>query len=402
MRIHRTCPIGALFLLTTLLGCGGGSTPDKGVPPPPPVIPTASCTPTPSSALVFNVKDAPYGALGNGVANDTAAIQRAVDAMAGKGGTVLIPAGTYLVDVTVAIKVKSGLTLQMDPATVLKAIPTSDANTEILLLSNVSNVNILGGTLEGERAGHTGTTGEWGHGLSLIGASHVVVSGVTAKECWGDGFYIGGGSTDITLCGVVGDHNRRQGISITRADSVALLNCTFKNTAGTPGQTGCDIEPNAGETVSNVLISHCTFANNAGGGIATGVPIANTGTAFVYNIVIDGNTCTGNGIDTITTSSHRAIEVSNSSGTQVSNNTCTSNTGDGIVFRDGANYTRCTGNTVTGTLGTPGNGIVEYQCSGNTITGNTATGNAGHGIYSVSCTASTITGNTVSGNGQTP
>ena len=45
---------------------------------------------------LFNVRDARYGARGDGVADDGPAIQRAVDAaLAGGGGTVYLPAGRY-------------------------------------------------------------------------------------------------------------------------------------------------------------------------------------------------------------------------------------------------------------------------------------------------------------------
>ena len=49
-------------------------------------------------AATFNVKDPAYGAAGDGVHDDTAAIQTAVDqaTKAGAGNTVLLPAGTYL------------------------------------------------------------------------------------------------------------------------------------------------------------------------------------------------------------------------------------------------------------------------------------------------------------------
>jgi len=48
-----------------------------------------------SAATVYNVKDSAYGAVGDGVADDTTAILAAISA-AGATGTVFFPAGTYL------------------------------------------------------------------------------------------------------------------------------------------------------------------------------------------------------------------------------------------------------------------------------------------------------------------
>ena len=47
------------------------------------------------NAAVFNVRD--FGATGDGVTKDAAAVQRAVDAASSAGGgEVLLPKGTYL------------------------------------------------------------------------------------------------------------------------------------------------------------------------------------------------------------------------------------------------------------------------------------------------------------------
>ena len=57
-----------------------------------------------TSAGIFNVKAAPYNAVGNGITDDSAAIQAAVTAAVAAGGTVLFPPAIYRVnsEITVA------------------------------------------------------------------------------------------------------------------------------------------------------------------------------------------------------------------------------------------------------------------------------------------------------------
>jgi polygalacturonase len=62
-----------------------------------------------AAATVFDVSR--FGARGDGVTLDTAAIQAAIDAASGRGGVVVFPPGTYL---TGSIFVKSGVTLRLD------------------------------------------------------------------------------------------------------------------------------------------------------------------------------------------------------------------------------------------------------------------------------------------------
>ncbi len=67
----------------------------------------------------YNVSD--FGAKGDGRTLDTAAINKAIDAAAERGGTVFFPAGTYL---SFSIHLKSNITLHLDNgATLLAADP---------------------------------------------------------------------------------------------------------------------------------------------------------------------------------------------------------------------------------------------------------------------------------------
>jgi parallel beta-helix repeat protein len=369
-------PLGSTAAgLALLCACGSGGTSTPAVLPVPvpiPIPPVANCTPAPTSPLTVTVKDAPYNAKGDGTTDDTAALQKAVDAIAGTGGTVTVPDGTYLVNALTSIQLRSSMTLSLSGGAILKAIPNSSSSYTILRISGVSNVNVVGGTLLGDRSAHAGTSGEQGVGLRITGnAQHIAVVGVTSKECWGDGFMVADAS-DVTLCNITADHNRRQGLSITGGNGIVVKNSSFINSQGTIPEDGLDIEPNSGQTVSNVLITACVFANNAGDGIENGVPVLFTGLAFIYNVVIDGNTMTGNGVGTLHAGPRSGIEVSNTSGHVIRNNTIQSTAGYGIYLRDGVAGTTVTHNTVTKNAL---NGILEYRSSGNTITDNTLSGN---------------------------
>jgi polygalacturonase len=106
---------------------------------------------------------AAYGAKGDGTTLNTAAIQRAIDAAAKAGGTVVFPAGTYL---TGSIFVKSGVTLKLDKGVTLRGsqrigdypmLPTRIAGIEMTWPAALVNVYrehdaaIVGeGTIDGD------------------------------------------------------------------------------------------------------------------------------------------------------------------------------------------------------------------------------------------------------------
>lgn len=357
---------------------------------------TAGPAPVPCPAVVprgTTVNAKAFGAVGDGRADDTAALQKAIDAVAKTGGTLAIPDGTYLIDATrdsgrVGLRMGSGMTLRMSPGAILKAIPNASATYSIIAVADCHDVTILGGTLEGDRDGHRGTGGEWGMGLTIIRSRNVMVQDITARECWGDGFYVTEPNRGITFCHVVADHNRRQGMSITGADGIVVRNSVFRNTQGTAPQCGIDVEPNPGETVTNLQILDCTVTGNHGGGIAGGPPVAARANAFFTRSRIARNLVAGNG--------GWGILVSACSGDAIEDNIVRDTRGYGILLRSGALDMTVRGNLVSGSAK---NGIYLEDCAGTTVTGNTVTGNSGRGIRAVFRCGATVSGNEVSGNG---
>src|ERR1035437_4777826 len=83
-----------------------------------------------------------YGATGNGVTDDTASIQKAIDSGASK---VIIPEGTYMINALISVKPRSNQSIQLSDNAILKAIPNSEAGYSVIKIADVTNVEITGG-----------------------------------------------------------------------------------------------------------------------------------------------------------------------------------------------------------------------------------------------------------------
>lgn len=380
-------------------GCAGSPTPPPATTPttptpPPGPVPPPPPSPNPPSTYpepVFNILS--YGAVAG--TDCTSSIQSAMNAAAGTGGTVLIPDGTYKIDALTRLRPQSNSTIHLEPNAILEALPNNQTGYAIVYVIEASDVTIQGGTIKGERDSHTGSGGEWGMGISIINSQNITVRNITTRDCWGDGFYVGDNSTNLTFTNVVADRNRRQGMSIVCGNNINITNSTFKNTYGTLPEAGIDLEPNVGEEVRNVQVSNCTFENNAGNGFQTGVPIANSGVAFTSNVTLENCTLTGNG-KTSLDGKVAGLSISNMETATVNNCTITDSGENGITVYGQSHDTHITNNHITNN---GKNGIELYRVSSGMVTGNTITGNVGYGIWEDTVSGYTIESNTISDNG---
>lgn len=244
-----------------------------------------------SGSGAVNVRE--HGARGNGLTDDTVAFSAAIEAAA-LGGirTVTVPDGVYMIRAhdpvlidpratpwafTGGIRMLSGVHLQLSGGATLKAINAGDiGHYKIIYAYQVNNIEISGGTIEGDRATHSGSTGQWGHGISLMGCTDVYIHDILLKDCWGDGINVlpGGAHHVSPVCErvwvnrVVCDNNRRQGISISGVTNMTVENSVFSNTNGTAPEDGIDIEPNYKNSPgSDITIRKCLIQGNNGNGI---------------------------------------------------------------------------------------------------------------------------------------
>lgn len=222
-----------------------------------------------------NLTPQDYGAKGDGISDDTEAFNNAINAVP-DGGTLYVPAGSYRIDACQSIRLRSNMTLKMDPDTKLMAIPNGARGYDIIKLTDLSNIWIYGGQLWGERYNHTGNEGEWGHGIGIYDSSYINIKGVKIYYCWGDGIYLGtqhesdpnAGCSNISIEDCVLSDNRRNNLSIVTGDNVSITNSEFCNANGTDPQVGIDIETNDENAVNeHILIDNCIFSGNQKGSI---------------------------------------------------------------------------------------------------------------------------------------
>ena len=184
-----------------------------------------------------------------------------------KNGTLVISEGSYLLRVEkegdACLKIGDNTELIVNGT--LKLAPNDFKRYDMIRIVG-NKVKIHGkGCLIGDKFTHTGKEGEWGIGIHFCGASNATLNGLSIKNCWGDCIYVGKQSRKIIIKNCRLDHGRRQGISITSADSVIIKNCTISNVSGTNPQYAIDIEPNKWCTVDNVLIKNVTVTDCEGG-----------------------------------------------------------------------------------------------------------------------------------------
>ena len=208
-----------------------------------------------------------FGAVGNGVVNDTAAIQAALN----NAGTIVFPAGTFTVT---PLTVLSNTTLILNPNTILKAKTGYGANDSLLNISNVSNVVIQGNFAKVQMLKADYTTGEQRHGVFIVTGVNVTINDLIVTDTGGDGFYIGSydniaPSYNVTLNNCIADNARRNGLSIVSVKNCWINGGEYRNTIGTAPQSGIDVEPNSSDDfLWNVNINGVSTYNNYGDGIS--------------------------------------------------------------------------------------------------------------------------------------
>ena len=265
------------------------------------------------SGVVYNVKE--YGALGNGLADDTAAIVAAIAAAGAapnKGAVVYFPSGTYnvssVLDLTLVQYGAISLVGAGKNATIISSSVTSGAAINAV---NSANGNTYLAHFSLVQSGGAGkippaTTRAGNYGIRSTGATSAFVLDDVLIWYFGDsGVYIEGASSQFTLRDVAIAYCAGYGLTLTSFNGTApqdalmiggsILGCyggILVDQAASCDFVNVDIELRASAQFPALHLKNGAQGNSFTG-LSLSVGAVPTPAALVYLISARGNTFTG-------------------------------------------------------------------------------------------------------------
>lgn len=265
----------------------------------------------PKGTIAINVAD--YGAVGDGITDDTAALQVAIDARAtAGGGDVMLPwgtTGTYIISPQATgsnkgLRLKTGVRLVSFYGVRLKlkdASSVSASQNPVVWADTASRIGLSNVTIDGNRAGQAG--GQRTSCLELINCTDVDIDRCTFRNALsilptfsgGYGIVAWNGSNDrVRVANCHFESNGQSDLALFWGTDWTVTNCTSKDTGYVP----INVETSVGATIKRVTVTGwdidtCDMAaitviqngtpQSAGVTVCEDVTIANVNAKNVHN-----------------------------------------------------------------------------------------------------------------------
>lgn len=310
-------------------------------------------------SFIYNIKDSEFGAKGDGLTEDTAAIQAAIDRAGEVAGIVYLDPGIY---VCATLNMKTGVLVTGPGVLKLKA----GANVRLVnFAAGVTSARLVGVTLDGNSANNQGREDL----ISVNGATRSAIIGCMLVDAQRDGIGIGSANENLLIqnCTILAP--REDGIILRDGENIRVLQCQIEDAGSGGNGDGIIVQ------CTHVVVSQCTVLRAKNGGIvvntegdtiAAGITIsqnvvAHTGLTGIHctrsapaharpsDITISGNVVRYAGDEgirivncgqvsilgnTVAASGDRGVEISSSEAVTLSNNVVHSSQAHGIdVFQ---------------------------------------------------------------------
>ncbi len=261
-----------------------------------------------ASSPVYNVRD--YGAVGDGQANDTPAINKAIEAASAVGGgTVLLPAGTYY---SGTVWLKNNITLQLDSGAVLKAATRKSGlfgapeprineyqdfghstwSNGLIVGIECENIAIIGqGKIDGKSMGSDPPPGGGGKAIALKLCRNVTIRDITIDKS-GHFAILPTGCDNMTIDNLRIDSSR-DGVNLDCCRNVRMSNCTINS----PDDGICLKSSYAlgyARATENITITNCLVSGYTEGSVLSG-EFKDEGPYFAKGGAVDGVGTPGGG-----------------------------------------------------------------------------------------------------------
>lgn len=223
--------------------------------------------------MYVNVKK--FGAKGDGINDDSRAIQETIEYCKVNGGSVFIPRTNFFYFIGETIELKSNVNIISDGAT----LKTEESNFSVLHdKSSVKNIIIEGLKIEGkQKEGRGGgdnilpipTENNHDFGCIYLGDNNLISENITIKNC--------------------SFKNRRMGVVVANVESFNIENCLFESLADPIGvgfqNVDVDVATKNGFISKNILKDYGYLQNDLTHGIYISTESLNT----TKNIVVNDN-----------------------------------------------------------------------------------------------------------------
>ncbi|MEG2273435.1 MAG: hypothetical protein RSC05_14290 [Acinetobacter sp.] len=172
-----------------------------------------------------------------------------------------------------ALWVRSNSVLGFIGSGEIRMLPNSATNYDVIRAQDVENYIINNPVLRGDRLTHTGTTGEWGYGLTIYQSKNGYIHKPRIYNMWGDGLYIGKAwgeisesvPKNITVFEPYIEGARRNGLSFTAGDNAHVIRPYITKVGDYDGVTGAfpkagiDVEPESASNTAKPYMRHCSI-----------------------------------------------------------------------------------------------------------------------------------------------